>query len=620
LCRLLPTGERDVTFEKTLTQVLLLSVVLAVAGCGDGPPEVITTTGLSVEENREQFGIPGVILPFDYSVPDGSIEDPTQREAMIDAKIAHLQEVNSLFWGDMPDDPVELQYRFDEIWFEIGRTFPDFHGLDLDWDAFHDEYREKMGEAQTYGDYAHVITMMGYVLKEDHVKLVPGRVLGKHGGPDLPGLPRVTAFLDKAPVFIPIPISRIGACCTVTLDEELVISSIWDGSPNPYDFKVGDEILGFNGVPWEEWIPRLERAEIPIMGSPGGAETSRRYNLLRSAMANANLFEKMNIRRVDTGEIETLDVMYIEVGEGIPLCHDLTETEGLVSVDDPHQSLSFKDDPMFVHGIIPDENIGYMYIKSTRPGNSDRASHPDAVAFGDEFEEAVLSLMDTDGLIIDLRANIGGIEITIFYKGLAHLFKGTEERRIIETAVRDPEGDDRTKLISAREAWGEEGCSAFPLDDWFGRLCRAYEHIWDSPEGESPFPPDDPDLNYGNPIIVMTGPDCVSSGDWLVQFLSTFPEVTIIGRDPNGSLTGVYPGVHDAWWYWHEDPTTDYVHFVIPTVAYYLVDEEPIQHLSRRTGIVDEHMWFTKEDIVSGVDTIREYAIELIGEARVGAG
>jgi hypothetical protein len=587
----------------------------AVATCTVGPPEVITATGLSVDENREQLGIPAMMVAFGYPVPDGLIADPAEREAMMDAKITHLQKVNRLFWGDSPDDPVEMQYRFDQFWYDIGRAFPDFQGLDLDWDAFHDEYRQKMGEVQSYGEYAHILSFMAYVLKEGHVRLVPGRVLEKQFAPDRPGLPKVNAFLDKAPVFTPLPISKIGACCTVTLDEELVISLIWDGSPNPYDLKVGDEIVGFNGVPWEDWIPRLETAGIPIFGSPGGAETSRRYNLLRSGMANANLFEKINIRRVGTGEIETIDVVYIGVGEET-ICHELTETEGLVSVDTPHQPLSFQDDPMFVYGIIPEENIGYMYIKSTRPGDSDRASHPDAVAFADEFEEAVLSLIDTDGLIIDLRTNVGGIEITIFYKGLSHLVKGTEDRLIIDTAVRDPEAEDRTKLISASEAWGQEGCSAVPADSWFGRLCRAYEHIWGSLQGEFPFPADEPDLYYENPMIVMTGPDCTSSGDWLVQFLSTFPEVTIIGRDPSGSLTGVYPGVFVPWVYWHEDPTTDYVHFVLPTVAYYFVDEQPIQHLSRRTGIVDKEVWFTKEDVVSGVDTVREYAIQLVGEAR----
>jgi hypothetical protein len=120
-----------------------------VAARTGGPPEFITATGLSIEENREQLDIPAVIVTFDYPVPDGLIADPAEREAMMDAKITHLQEVNRLFWGDSPDDPVEMQYRFDQLWYDIGRAFPDFQGLDVDWDAFHDEYREKMGEVQS---------------------------------------------------------------------------------------------------------------------------------------------------------------------------------------------------------------------------------------------------------------------------------------------------------------------------------------------------------------------------------------------------------------------------------------------------------------------------------------
>ena len=59
------------------------------------------------------------------------------------------------------------------------------------------------------------------------------------------------------------------------------------------------------------------------------------------------------------------------------------------------------------------------------------------------------------------------------------------------------------KMVEDGEAEEKiEGCSAVPVDNWLGRLCRAYEHIWGSLQGEFPFPADEPDLYYENPIIV----------------------------------------------------------------------------------------------------------------------
>jgi hypothetical protein len=58
-----------------------------------------------------------------------------------------------------------------------------------------------------------------------------------------------------------------------TSGEALVVSFIWEGSPDPYRFQVGDEIVGFNGVPGEEWIPRLTTA--PGTQTSLGTATSR---------------------------------------------------------------------------------------------------------------------------------------------------------------------------------------------------------------------------------------------------------------------------------------------------------------------------------------------------------
>jgi hypothetical protein len=77
--------------------------------------EIRTATGLSVEENVEQYGIPAVIVPFDYPVPDGMIENPAEREAMIEAKIAHLEEVNKLYWGEAPGTLEERQALFSAV-------------------------------------------------------------------------------------------------------------------------------------------------------------------------------------------------------------------------------------------------------------------------------------------------------------------------------------------------------------------------------------------------------------------------------------------------------------------------------------------------------------------------
>jgi hypothetical protein len=517
---------------------------------------------------------------------------------MTRAKIAHLQKVNRLYWGDAPGTSHERQAVFDELWSAIDVQFVGFRRLDLDWDAFRDEYRDKIGRVQSYGEYAYIITLMGYVLKESHAYLAPARIAtaSRWATKD------VLVTQRYLPLFETRGHSTIGACYRVTADEELVISSIWYGSPNPYAFKVGDEFVGFNGVPWEEWIPRLVTSGIPFgSGSPGGAVTSIRYRLLKSGMSNARLFEKINIRRFDTGEIETMDVVALNLDEFRP-CPILTETEGLVSVDNPNQPLSFEDDPMFVYGIIRDKNIGYMYIKSTRP--KDRA------AFGLEFEKAVVSLADTDGLIIDLRYNTGGEYPEFFYRGFSHLVKGTEDRRIFGNAVRDPDSEDRTRLIGVYEAWGEELAHPTHTDDWFREVYSWYvDHL--GRKDLSPFPGDEPDLYYEDSIVVLTGPDCTSGGDWLVQLLARFPEFIIIGKDPNGSNMSFLGS--DVFPFRQAD---EYVTLAIPTLAHYYVDEQPIDHLSRRTGFADHVVWFTKEDIIKGVDTVREYAFQLITKAK----
>lgn len=76
----------------------VLALALLLTSCSQTasptPTAGLTATGLTPEENVKKYGIPAIVVPFDYPVPDGMIEDQKDREAMIDAKIAHLQQVS----------------------------------------------------------------------------------------------------------------------------------------------------------------------------------------------------------------------------------------------------------------------------------------------------------------------------------------------------------------------------------------------------------------------------------------------------------------------------------------------------------------------------------------------
>jgi hypothetical protein len=499
---------------------------------------------------------------------------------------------------------------FDYIWEQIDLSYPLFEGLGAGWDEIYHRYRDATAEIQSYGEYASIMTRMGYALEDAHAIILPDRLFGKKGSLETGLMFNIT--LPKAPVFILGPISKIGACLTVTTDEELVVYDVWENSPNPYNLKVGDEIIGFNGVSWEAWIPRLEGSNIPIVSQPAGAETARRYDQLRSAMGNAHLFEAINLRRVGSDEVETMKVVPLDPNEWAS-CREPIARGGLVAVKDPDQPIVFEDNSAFLYGIIAEENVGYVYIQYSLSGSSDLASDPKAQAMAEEFENTILALMDTNGLIFDFREYIGGTSIEIFYPGLAHLLSGTQDRHIIDTAVRDPAGDDREQLISTTQAWGEMDCSTITAEDWFRKLCENYPNAFGS--GIGPFPADNPDMHYDKPIIVLTGPACTSACDWFVQFLSTFPKITILGRDPNGSLSAVVDGFRETRF----GSGPEHLYMQIPKVAFYLVNEGVGEHLSRKTGVVDEEIWFTKEDLVNGVDTVRAYALQRIHKINAGS-
>jgi hypothetical protein len=603
--------------EKWQTQTLPLFILilgsLTISGCSQGAsipthspvaptstieptptPEVLTATGLTPQGNIIRYGIPAEIVPFEYPVLDGMIEDPAEIQAMIEAKIAHLEEINRRFWGDAPGNAELRQEVFEELWGILDDYYVAFNRLDIDWDAFYTENIEAIGNAESYGEYAYVITNLGYVLQEVHTYAEPSRI---------------TTARDRSSVSVPetryVPWfepsgydSRFGGCYTVTSEDELVFYLVQENLSNPYHLQVGDEFIGFNGVSWRDWIPAIQASRLPRSGSPAASDDSLAYHLLQSGMQNAQLFETINIRRVDTGRVETLDVIPERPRYSLD-CSDWMSPDGWVSSADLNHPVSMEDDDVFGYGVLRDENVGYMVLKNFLLPEG----------FESEFERAVNDLVNTDGLIMDLRGTSGGNLSLSDFSAFAHLVKGTEDRYFFSWAVNDLNSDDRSTLADIREVWGEDCQNAIAPDRFdLAALC---ERVSGYNPLNSVLRADDPDEFYTKPIIVLVGPYCYSACDYFVHFLSQFPETTIIGRNPNGSATSMniwgrtydYPELNESVLMW------------FPAGASYDVNEPSIDHLARRS-LVDHEIWLTKEDVKMGIDTVLEYAIQFIRDNR----
>jgi hypothetical protein len=232
--------------------------------------------------------------------------------------------------------------------------------------------------------------------------------------------------------------------------------------------------------------------------------------------------------------------------------------------------------------------------------------------FESEFERAVNDLMNTDGLIIDLRGNPGGDFDLSDFSAIAHLVRGTEDRYFFSRAAQASSSDDRSTLEDVRERWGKD-CQNLTSSDRYDEagLCERVLRDGDLISRSRLLRADHPDEFYTKPISVLVGPDCLSACDYLVYVLSQFPEITIIGRNPNGSATSPL-----RWGRTYDYPElSESVLMWFPAVASYDINEPSIDHLCRRS-VVDHEVWLTKEDARTGTDTVLEYAIQFIRDSR----
>jgi len=261
----------------------------------------------------------------------------------------------------LTEEQVRLNLEsFDYIWNTIRDKFWDPEILGLDWKKLGDEYRKKVAEAETMPQARAAMNGLLEELGHSHFGIVPEE-----------------AYLDIAgPESKSSNGGEVGINARLREGKPLVVSVRKGSSSEAAGVRPGWEILSVNGADLKERISNLR-------------ENLKGKRFLNYSL-NAALLNLMTGPPGDTLNISFRDGSGDEVLKQLPLHARKGTPYKFGYLPEFHVWLDYSE----ING-----NIGYIFF----------SSFFDPMLIMPEFNKAVMSFMDKDGIIIDIRGNPGGI-------------------------------------------------------------------------------------------------------------------------------------------------------------------------------------------------------------------
>ncbi len=451
-------------------------------------------------------------------------------------------------WGEAPDLETRREL-FEAVWQGLADDYACFETFGIDWDEKHDELLPQVENATSYGRFAQALMQLSWVLQDPHTYVRSNKVcrgqIRERPPIDLTGVSAYSTVL--------------GACVTATEEDELVVYRV-DIASNVLNLEIGDEIIGYDGKTWSENMEMIAGARLPACGRVSAVAEAYEYSRLSSVLMNSHLFSTLEIKRVDTGEVESVNLADVyetilpNVEPSEIVCNSQLPIEGIAFP--PTELSALEQANALSWGILPGTNIGYIYAYRWLDG--------DVV----DFELAVQELWETDALIIDQRLNLGG-RYSLVYYGLPSLFG--EDTPAVDYYVRDKSSDDYTTL-----------------ELWFSTAVEA-----------------DPETFYDKPIALLIGPDAMSGGDLFPYVMAKHPRVRLFGKPTAGGFGGIMVP-------FDPDPFISDITFMITDSI--MLEPTTGDRLEAYENVPDTHIWLNKDDIIAGVDTVVESALEWIDQ------
>lgn len=305
---------------------------------------------------------------------------------------------------------------------------------------------------------------------------------------------------------------------------------------HPIGLEPGDIILGYDGYPWKFLYKELLTREFPIQYQSrcGSNDEAFTHIWLSGAGMNWHLFDTIDVKKY-SGEVVHLPTSLLNVTQNYFNYTEQLPVPG-VPMDTAHYQMSW--------GIVEGTNVGYIY-------NYRWIANDISVRFYNALD-SLINVYNVDGLIIDLRVNSGGyFERT--NAGMNLLFE-----------------NDVPDLGLARR------------DDPYNHYSMITSNIYNL----------NPDTNtsFNKPIAVLSGPFCISAGDFLIKRLLSHPNVKVFGKTSSTAFASservqMGPYVFD---YAYKNGFSA---------------EDPDQFLTHLELQVDYEVSFTIEDVRNGDDT-----------------
>jgi hypothetical protein len=498
-----------------------------------------------------KVNVPGIINSWPSGYFSEPIVAPNKKKEVIIKTVSFLEENNRLYWGKLNDGEKDEYFRlFDKVTNEIENFGVALIGIEDDWLKHKLKLKSKFKNVTSHGEALGIITRLTFFLKEGHAMIIPERMI--MGNNMKVGAPHLS--------FTYLGLNPLGAWITPCEGNKLIISKVTD-KKSPYNWTIGDEIVALNGIPWNEWRHPLEESSLPILGSLGANESARSVNWQKSIMRNFHLFQNITVKRVNSNKLEVIPVQKTQFSKNDNYLESPFPIDYIKGTEVGKKNRAFKG------GIIAGQQIGYIKIDFFDHQISKIETwNPEETQFYKDFEKAIDTMMDTKGIILDLRGLAGGMH-QVSYGGLKLLVENKE----------------KVQFYDVYEKMGK------------GNLQRALRL-------ERPFLSQNPDTFYKGKIIVLTNSECVSGGDIFTAIASTMGNILVLGMDNNGSFAG-----HEKDKFIKEGSLD-----ILLINPEYIWLRHDTQIADIRKSFIDIYVEYKKEDLINGRDTLLMEAIKRI--------